>query len=107
MEFLATVLCDCANNRNRKLDQQDDKFKSCHAALVNEKVMDLRTKRFHNNFLNDIELSEEARELKNMIISRLLQSWKFNFFDIATFTNPKKSQRELVAQKKLDGDVGN
>ena len=93
LELLATVLCDRANNRDRKLDKQDDKFKSCHVVLANEKVMDLRTKRFHNNFLNDIELSEEGKELNNMIISRLMQSWKFKFSDIATFKNPKNFQK--------------
>ena len=105
LDFLANVLCECSNNRERKLDNQDDNFKSYHAALVNEKVLDTQTKRFHKDFLNDIELSKEARKLKSMIISRLLQSWKFTFSDSSTFKNPKNSQRESIAQKKLDDDV--
>ena len=61
MEFLATVLCDGDNNRDRKLDKKNDKLKSCHVALVNEKVTDLRTKRFHNNFLNDIDCRKKQK----------------------------------------------
>ena len=100
MYFVANVLRDCANNSEEKLDQQEDAFKCYQAALVDEKVIDLKTKTFHQDFLYGKDLTEGAEQLRSIIASRLLldDSRIFTFSNIETFRNPIGA----VAQKTLN-----
>ena len=107
MHYVANVLCDCAKNQGKMLDHREEMFKCYQSALVTEKVIDLETKKFHQDFLDDKDLSEGAKELRNILVRRLqlplLPNWVFTISNIAKFKNPKnKRSKELIAQKNLD-----
>ena len=88
----------------KKLDEKNNEFKIYHAVFAGDQVIDTQTKRFHKNFISgDEELSAEAKDLRNVILNRLLQSWIFTVSDTSKFKNPKnKRSREPIPQKNLD-----
>ena len=94
MHYVANVLRDCAmaNQGKQLLDKQGKQFKSYQAALIAEKVIDLETKTFHQDFIDGKDLSESAKKLRNIIDAMVTNGswtkWKFSFNDIKEFCNP-------------------
>ena len=105
MHYVANVLRDCAENPEKKLlDQQDEMFKCYHSALISGKVIDLNTKTFHQDFIDDKDLSDGAKRLRNIIdemdkvAGDIWKKWKFTFNDAKSFENPITP----IAQKHFD-----
>ena len=87
IHYVANLLLDCAKDSKKNLlDQQDDEFKCYQSELVTERVIDLKTSKFHNDFVMLHEdLSAEAKTLRSMIAIRLLYDCKFTFEDVGKF----------------------
>ena len=75
-------------------DLRNEAFESYHVALVKEKVIDLKTKRFHNDFIVNAEgLSDGASQLRELFSTSAengdWESWKFNLNHTFGKANPK------------------
>ena len=88
MHYVANVLRDFP--KEKIIDKQDDAFKRYHVALVEEKVIvPSKTKAFHDNFIKNEHLSEDAIRLRNIldvpVLNGIWKNWKFTFKDIDKF----------------------
>ncbi len=79
--LLAEKLLEVAANETRER-QFSEVLKRYHVALVSERVIDLRTKKFHEDFLGSVNLSLGATQLRQIIChfkggEADLKNWKF------------------------------
>ncbi len=77
---LAEKLIDC-ETKKFPLSVNDEPIKNCHLALVKEKVIDLKAKKLHSDFIYRHDLSSDASELRGILRDSSQQLFgKINFF---------------------------
>ncbi|XP_057373173.1 uncharacterized protein LOC130694046 [Daphnia carinata] len=78
IQRLAEQLQECAQG-NKTTDIRSGIFSSYHVALIKESVIDLKTKKFHHDFVNGVEsLSVGAAQLRQILSERPgYVDWKF------------------------------
>nr|CAH0106812.1 unnamed protein product [Daphnia galeata] len=98
VRLLAEELKDCVT-KNKTTDIRAGMLNSYHVALVDENVIDCKTKKFHQNFVSDavipVNLSEGARELRQTI-STLVENDKWKEWKFKLSNNFGKSQSAKV-----------
>ncbi|EFX78238.1 hypothetical protein DAPPUDRAFT_320728 [Daphnia pulex] len=106
VQLLAEELKDCAT-KNKTTDLRTGMFNSYHVALVDEHVIDCTAKKFHQDFVGEVNLSEGARELRQTICDplrnplprKITEEDVDNFFDKLVFVvdmpNEKKFEEIL------------
>lgn len=93
---------------NRPLALQHGVFRQHHVALINERVIDLETKRFHLDFVNAVKLSSGAAQLRQIIVKSTgkeddLANWKFKLG--TDFGKSSKKTVDCLPQMVTDGDL--
>jgi hypothetical protein len=77
---LPEKLIDCETKKFPLLIN-DEPIKNCHLALVKEKVIDLKAKKLHSDFIYGHDLSSDASELRRILRDSSQQLFgKINFF---------------------------
>ena len=84
---LAEKLRECVT-QNKPLNVEDEKFRNYHMALILEHVIDLQTKKFHQDFTDEVksnQLSGGAKELRRILVGpvndRSWKNWTFKIID--------------------------
>jgi hypothetical protein len=110
VRLLANELKDCDEGKKTTDIRKGTILNIYHVALVNEHVIDCKTKKFHKDFLSDaVNLSEGARELRKTI-STLVKNdkwkeWKFklsNNFGESQSTEVNNPLPKLVEEADID-----
>jgi hypothetical protein len=77
---LPDKLIEC-ETKKFPLSINDEPIKNCHLALVKEKVIDLKAKKLHSDFIYGHDLSSDASELRRILRDSSQQLFgKINFF---------------------------
>ena len=80
LHSLAAKLVDC-ETKKFPLSINDEPIKNCHLALVKEKVIDLKAKKLHSDFIYGHDFSNDASELRRILRDSSQQLFgKINFF---------------------------
>jgi hypothetical protein len=78
-KIVAKMLWDFSDgNESKKLETENESVRNYHIALIKEKVIDLETKKFHEDFINrPDELTEGAKELRKYLLqlSENVENW--------------------------------
>ncbi|EFX87117.1 hypothetical protein DAPPUDRAFT_97395 [Daphnia pulex] len=88
-KILAKMLWDFSDGNEtkhttKKLETENESVRNYHIALIKEKVIDLETKKFHEDFINQPdELTEGAKELRKYLLqfSENAENWKKRIFN--------------------------
>ncbi|MDF3048275.1 MAG: hypothetical protein K0R73_1393 [Candidatus Midichloriaceae bacterium] len=77
IELLARALFNKIRS-SAKMTLKDKLFKEYHVALVKERVIDTKTKKFHEDFISELSLSNEAQRLKSKLSTLGLSKEEFS-----------------------------
>ncbi|XP_059351524.1 uncharacterized protein LOC130690298 isoform X2 [Daphnia carinata] len=107
IHLLAETLVRYAQT-NKSLALSLDIFKHNHVALINERVIDLETKKIHLDFLNDANLSSGAKHLRQIIFELKIKEedlvkWKFKLG--ANFGKGNKSAVDYLPHTVTDEEI--
>ncbi|XP_046457675.1 uncharacterized protein LOC124204626 [Daphnia pulex] len=106
VQLLAEELKDCAT-KNKTTDLRTGMFNSYHVALVDEHVIDCTAKKFHLDFVGEVNLSEGARELRQTIcelgINDSWKDWKFKLSN--NFGKCQSAVKNSLPRKITEEDV--
>nr|CAH0106782.1 unnamed protein product [Daphnia galeata] len=92
---LAQMLLDWINKKI-KLNSKSELMRSYHMALVKEKVIDLTTKQFHVDFIEESDgLSEGAKELRQHFMEFNTNSWKKTTFSLDANFGKEPTQPQM------------
>uniref|UniRef100_A0A0P5CHI4 Uncharacterized protein n=1 Tax=Daphnia magna TaxID=35525 RepID=A0A0P5CHI4_9CRUS len=107
IHLLAETLVRYAHT-NKPLALYLDVLKRNHVALINERVIDSETKKFHLDFLNDVNLSSGAKQLRQIIYELKineedLAKWKFKLG--TNFGKGGRNANDYLPQMVTDEDI--
>ncbi|KAI9558814.1 hypothetical protein GHT06_015603 [Daphnia sinensis] len=93
---------------NKPLALHVDVLKRNHVALINDRVIDWKTKKIHLDFLNDVNLSSDAKQLRQIILELKineedLAKWKFKFG--TNFGKGNSNADNFLPQAVTDEDI--
>ncbi|XP_046457438.1 uncharacterized protein LOC124204427 isoform X3 [Daphnia pulex] len=95
---------------NKVIPLNQDVFKRYHVALVNERVVDLNTKKFHEDFLDSVNLSAGATQLRQIICNFKggeadLKNWKFKLSSKFGGITTAATRVDLLPQRVTYQDI--
>uniref|UniRef100_A0A0P6F0G7 Protein kinase domain-containing protein n=1 Tax=Daphnia magna TaxID=35525 RepID=A0A0P6F0G7_9CRUS len=79
-----------------------------HVALINERVIDLETKKFHMDFVNNVNLSPGALQLRQIVCKLIVNEQnldKWNFKLGPTFGKVRKNADDFLPQMVTGEDI--
>ncbi|XP_045027972.1 uncharacterized protein LOC116935226 isoform X3 [Daphnia magna] len=79
-----------------------------HVALINERVIDLETKKFHLDFVNNVNLSPGALQLRQIVCKLIVNEQnldKWNFKLGPTFGKVRKNADDFLPQMVTGEDI--
>ncbi|XP_046457679.1 uncharacterized protein LOC124204628 [Daphnia pulex] len=108
VQLLAKELKDCATN-NKTTQIRTGMLSSYHDALVDEHVIDCTAKKFHQDFVGEVNLSEGARKLRQTIcelgVNDSWKDWKFKLSN--NFGKGQSAIKNPLPGKITEEDVDN
>jgi hypothetical protein len=108
VQLLGEELKDCAT-KNKTTDLRAGMLNSYHVALVDEHVIDCTKKKFHQDFVGEVNLSEGAKELRQTICgfgeNDEWKNWKFKLSN--NFGKGQSAVKNPLPRKITEEDVDN
>ncbi|XP_057373136.1 uncharacterized protein LOC130694018 [Daphnia carinata] len=109
IQLLAKQLQVFAQN-GKKIETRIDVFKNYHVALINERVIDLKTKKFHEDFVNEaVSLSNGAKELRQILCELVgnddWKTWKFQLNNTFGRSQPAAETENRLPLKIGEADI--
>ncbi|KAI9560898.1 hypothetical protein GHT06_011852 [Daphnia sinensis] len=93
-------------NKKQKLELRCDMFKRYHFALVNEEVLDLSSKTFHQNFIDNVQyLSPNAKKFRKILCDcQKVSDWNKLAFDLSKNFGKKQNEQSELNSDPVDNE---